>query len=183
MKILRTVVIAFVAILGILIGVSFLLPRQVHVERTATVDAPASAVYAVVNNLETWKDWTAWGPDRDPTIEYQYSEPKSGKDAWFSWKSQEMGAGKLTITKSDPASGIDYEMRFDDYGTTSSGGVKLVAKGDKTEVTWSFDGDMGNSPPMRYMGLMMDRMLGPDFEKGLTGLEKQAAKPTADATK
>jgi len=35
---------------------------------------------------------------------------------------------------------------------------------------------MGGSPVNRYFGLLMDRMVGPDFEGGLTNLKALAEK-------
>jgi hypothetical protein len=43
--------------------------------------------------------------------------------------------------------------------------------GGGTVVTWGIDADMGNSPIGRWMGLMMDRWVGTDFEAGLTNLK------------
>jgi hypothetical protein len=34
------------------------------------------------------------------------------------------------------------------------------------------DSDMGANPAARYIGLMMDNMVGSDFEKGLASLKK-----------
>ena len=54
--------------------------------------------------------------------------------------------------------------------------------GDGTHVTWSFDSDMGAGPIGRYFGLLMDRMVGPDFEGGLANLKALAEKVRAVLT-
>ena len=41
-----------------------------------------------------------------------------------------------------------------------------------TNVKWVMEGDMGNNPIKKYFGLMMDKMMGPDFENGLKNLAK-----------
>ena len=38
-------------------------------------------------------------------------------------------------------------------------------------MTWGLEADMGNAPVGRYMGLMMDRWVGGDFEAGLARLK------------
>ena len=35
----------------------------------------------------------------------------------------------------------------------------------------AFQGDLGSNPINRYFGLIMDRMMGPDFEEGLNTLK------------
>ena len=46
-----------------------------------------------------------------------------------------------------------------------------------TRVTWGMDGDMGGNPLMHWMALMMDRMVGKDFEAGLANLKGLAEAP------
>ena len=47
----------------------------------------------------------------------------------------------------------------------------LRPEGDGTRVTWGLEADMGNAPVGRYMGLIMDRWVGGDFEAGLARLK------------
>ena len=53
-----------------------------------------------------------------------------------------------------------------------TGAIMLEAGGENTKVTWSNEGDLGANPINRYFGLMMDRMMGPDFEEGLNNLKR-----------
>ena len=53
----------------------------------------------------------------------------------------------------------------------ANGTLKLEPEGAGTKVTWSFAGEAGRNPMMRYMGLMMDGMVGQDFEVGLANLK------------
>ena len=45
-----------------------------------------------------------------------------------------------------------------------------------TQVTWTMNGDMGANPLYRWMGLFMDKMVGPDFDAGLANLKALAEK-------
>ena len=49
--------------------------------------------------------------------------------------------------------------------------------GKATRVTWTMNGDMGGNPVYRWMGLFMDKMVGPDFDAGLANLKALAEKP------
>jgi hypothetical protein len=55
---------------------------------------------------------------------------------------------------------------------SSTPSFKLVPKDSlNTQVTWVMDSDNGWNPISRWFGVFMDKMLGPDFEKGLAGLK------------
>jgi len=75
-----------------------------------------------------------------------------------------------------PNERIDYTLAFPEFGMNSRGQLLLVPDGAGTRVTWTNEGDMGGSPINRYLGLLMDRMVGPDFEGGLTNLKGLAEK-------
>jgi hypothetical protein len=47
----------------------------------------------------------------------------------------------------------------------------LVEDAGKTTITWDLDTDMGNKPIGRYMGLMMDKWVSGDYDKGLSNLK------------
>lgn len=171
MRVLNRVLVGFVVIVVAVLSVGFVLPRQVHVERSATIDAPADVVFPLVNDLRQWERWTPWGKDRDPTVELSYSDPAAGKGAWYTWTSKEFGAGKLEIVDSQPNESIDMVLVFDDHGEPAQCGFAFDSADGKTRVTWHFDADMGVWPPGRYLGLFMDRLLGGDYEKGLARLK------------
>jgi hypothetical protein len=42
------------------------------------------------------------------------------------------------------------------------------------KVTWTFQGDAGKNPIGRYMGLMIESFLGPQYERGLANIKKIA---------
>ena len=52
----------------------------------------------------------------------------------------------------------------------------LEPAGSGTRVTWGFTSNLGSNPVMRWMGLMFDRWIGPDYEQGLANLKKVAEK-------
>src|SRR5262249_59033946 len=55
------------------------------------------------------------------------------------------------------------------------------AEAGGTQVVWGLDCDMGAGPVGRWFGLMMDKMVGKDFEEGLTNLKSVAeALPKTD---
>jgi effector-binding domain-containing protein len=170
MKIVKNILIGFVALLVVLLLVGFCLPRKVHVERTLTINAPPEVIFKQVNTLKNWAKWAPWFR-MDPTMEITFFGPESGVGSGYSWKSnnKKVGNGKVTILASSSDS-ILVNMDFMEHGT-AFGGYTFSKEGPATHVIWSMRSDMGTNPFARYFGLMMDKMVGPDFEKGLHNLD------------
>jgi uncharacterized protein YndB with AHSA1/START domain len=173
MKWLMRTVLALAGLAVLLLGVGLLLPSGFKVQRSVLVNAPASKIYPLVEDPRQWKQWAVWN-QRDPAMQMQYSGPQSGVGARWSWQSRTEGNGAMEFTAAVPNRHVDYALSFPDYGMTSRGQLRLTPEGEGTRVTWTNEGNMGGSPVNRYFGLMMDRMVGPDFEAGLVNLKAMA---------
>ncbi|KQW51643.1 MULTISPECIES: SRPBCC family protein [unclassified Roseateles] len=176
MKALKVLLIGIVA-LGLLVGLGgLLISPKFTVSRTLTISAPPEKIYALIADPRGWQQWSAWN-QRDPAMAIEYSGPASGSGAVWSWKSKSQGDGRMTFTTAEPPKRLGYELFFPDFGTTSTGDFRLEANGGATQVTWTMNGDMGGNPVYRWMGLFMDKMVGPDFDAGLANLKALAEKP------
>ena len=173
MKALKVLLIALVALLAVGLGVGLMLSPKFTLSRTVVINAAPDKIYALVADPRGWKGWSAWN-QRDPAMTIEYSGPASGAGAVWSWKSKSQGDGRMTFTTAEPPKRLGYELFFPDFGTTSTGDFRLEANGGATQVTWSMNGDMGANPVYRWMGLFMDRMVGPDFDAGLANLKALA---------
>lgn len=176
MKALKRLLAAVALLLAVLLGGGLLLSPRFAVSRTVTVNAPPEKVYALVADPRGWKQWSAWNR-RDPAMAIEYSGAASGVGAVWAWKSKSQGDGRMSFTSAEPPKRLGYELFFPDFGTTSSGEFRLDPNGGATQVTWTMDGDMGANPVYRWMGLFMDRMVGPDFDAGLANLKALAERP------
>lgn len=173
MKALKLLLMAVVA-LALLIGVGGLLVSPKYtVTRTLAINAPADKIYALIADPRGWKQWSAWN-QRDPAMAIEYSGAASGAGAVWAWKSKSQGDGRMTFTTAEAPKRLGYELYFPDFNSTSTGDFRLDANGGATQVTWSMDGDMGSNPVHRWMGLFMDKMVGPDFDAGLARLKALA---------
>ena len=175
MKWLKRVAFAVVAVIALLLVIGLLLPSGFKVQRSMQIAAPASKIYPLVADPRQWKQWTVWNR-RDPAMQMTYSGAASGVGAKWSWQSKTEGNGEMEFIAAVPNERIDYTLAFPEFGMNSRGQLLLVPEGGGTRVTWTNEGDMGGSPINRYFGLLMDRMVGPDFEGGLTNLKGLAEK-------
>jgi len=173
MKWLKRAVLAVAAVAVLLLGIGLLLPSGFKVQRSVVVNAPASKVYPLIADPRQWKQWAVWNR-RDPAMQMQYSGSEIGTGAKWEWQSKTEGNGAMEFTAAVPNKHVDYALSFPDLGMSSRGELRLTAEGSGTRVTWTNEGDMGSNPVNRYFGLVMDRLVGPDFEAGLVNLKTLA---------
>ncbi|TDX01785.1 SRPBCC family protein [Dinghuibacter silviterrae] len=176
MTLIKRILWVLAALLLLIILVSFFLPGTVHVERAKVIKAPPATVFSVVNNLRTYNDWMPWNR-KDPNMHQTFGDKDSGQGASYSWTStdKEVGNGTLTITESVPDKKVVTALDFGDMGT-SMGGWNLSPVDSGTMVVWYMDSKMTGKNVFyslvgKYMGLFMDKMVGPDFEQGLDSLK------------
>lgn len=177
LKILKKLLLAFVALIVLFLLTGFFLPGTYHVERSVAIKGKAEDVYPFISDLKTWNDWTAWNKARFPDMTQEFAAITSGEGASYSWKGKDSGEGTIKIVKSDPEKGISYYLDFAHGQHISTGDIRMEPAGDSVKVTWTNEGNLGMNPINRYFGLLlMDKFMGPDFEKGLTNLKAKAEK-------
>jgi hypothetical protein len=171
----RIVLTVLVLILAVL-SAGFLLPAQFTTERSLTIDAPAAVVFDEIDRLRSHEAWSPW-KQQDPTVAIVYSGPERGVGASYSWTSESSGAGRYTLTASEPPTRLAYEMTFEGIEADGEWRIQPLGADPATgpvEVAWSFRGDASSNPIGRYMGLAIDLLLGPSFERGLRNLQRIA---------
>ncbi|GAB3244062.1 SRPBCC family protein [Chitinimonas naiadis] len=171
MKLLKRVVVFVAGLVVLLVIIGFLLPSHFAVQRSTVIQAPPEKIFAQIDAPAAWTTWTVWNR-RDPAMKIEYSGPKQGLNAAWRWESATEGNGGMTFTAIEPGRQLTYRLEFPDMGMVSTGVLRLEPEGSATKVTWTNEGDMGNNPINRYFGLIMDKMVGPDFAAGLANLKE-----------
>ena len=171
MTILKRVIIGLVTLIVLLVVVGFLLPRQVHVERSIVINAPQAQLFEALNGFKRFNEFSPWAA-LDPDTTYTYEGPESGVGARMSWVSSDadLGSGTNEIVESKAPDFI--RTRLDFGGKPAEATFTFAPADGATRVTWGFDGDLGNNPIMRFVGLMFDKWIGSDYEKGLARMKQ-----------
>lgn len=162
---------AFVAIIVVaLVAVAFFLPKTSHIERSVTIDRPASEVFGVINNFHRFNAWSPWF-DLDPNAKYTFSGPPAGVGAKLAWVgNKDVGSGSQEIIDAKTNDLLKLQLDFGDMGRPTAE-FHLVPAAQGCKVTWTLDQSFEGSLVGRYFGLMMDSMVGKDYEKGLAKLK------------
>lgn len=141
------------------------------VERSTSIKARPELVYAHIADFHRWTAWSPW-EDLDPDLQRTYTGSESGTGAIYTWSgNRKAGEGRMEITEASEASKIQIALAFvKPFKSTSITTFELKQDGETTQVTWAMAGP--KTAILKVMGLFksMDKMIGPDFEKGLESL-------------
>jgi len=174
MKALKYIGLLLLTLLALFLILGLVSPKKTHVERTATIQAPVQTVQDIVSKFSTQKDWNPW-QEYDPNMQTTMEGTDGTVGSKYSWSgNKDVGSGYQTITRIEPGY-VETELVFTEpWEAKALTGMKLSPAEGGTQATWSFDSE---SPfPWNALNLFMnmDKMLGPDFEKGLSKLKAHA---------
>lgn len=172
MKFVRSSLVGLAGLLTILVVIGLFLPDRAHVERSEVIAAPAGDVYAVVSGFDRFNEWSPWFA-LDPSAVYTVSNPGQGVGASFTWQSDEPGVGSGSQQIFEVAEDRLVRVKLD-FGAQGLGEASYVLEpidDSRTRVTWSMDTEFGYDLIGRYVGLMLDKLVGADYEKGLANLK------------
>ena len=173
MKIVQWTLAVIGALVLLIVAVGFFLPSAFSVQRSIEINATPKKVYDLVVEPKRWKEWSVW-TRRDPDMRITYSGPPFGMGAKWAWVSKSEGTGSMEFTRVEPDRSVEYLLLFPEYHMRSNGALRMEPAGNGTRVTWTNSGDVGANPLKHYLAVLMDRMVGPDFESGLANLKALA---------
>ena len=159
--------------------VAVFLPSSAHVERSVSIDAHAATIFALLNDFEQVNKWSPWA-DTDPNARFDVTGPARGVGAAIRWEGSIIGHGAQTIIESVPFERIVSRLDLSNRGEAIAT-FTLSENAAGTLVNWAFDSEFGLNLLARYIGLMLDGVVGSDYEKGLLNLKTMAESlPRAD---
>ena len=175
MKILLKMLGIFAGVITLLMGFGFTLPGQAHVERDIVISASATDVFPYISHFEEWNNWSPWAKV-DPNADFVLTG--SGVDQRMEWASDnpDVGQGSQEVTTLESPTLMKTHLNFEGQGIADAS-FHLQEQDGKTLVTWSLDSDMSEKTPLllkpitNYFAVMMDGMIGPQYEIGLRNLK------------
>jgi hypothetical protein len=143
-----------------------------RVTRSIEIAAPPSRIVPLLVDLHEWQKWSPW-EGLDPHLERTYGGSAEGVGATYAWQgNSKAGQGNMKIVEaSDTHVGVDLQFSAP-MRATNRIDFTLTPKGDSTTVEWAMTGPQ--NLVMRLMSKIwkMEKLVGPDFEKGLRQLKQ-----------
>lgn len=174
----------FRVLLGTLIllaVIGMFLPDNAQVERSIVINAPADEIFPHLNSMRAFHAWSPW-TQVDPDTTYTFEGPEQGVGSRMTWSSgdERVGNGSREITASVPNKSVDTYLVFGDEGDGKARFV-LEPKGQGTRIRWEFETEFGWDLFGRYLGLMLDTMIGTSYDRGLKTLKERIEQPDTAA--
>jgi hypothetical protein len=173
---LKTIaVVLVVVVIAILIFVAAK-PPTYHVERSTTIAATPEKITPLLNDFHNWDQWSPWAK-LDPNMHVNYSGSSAGQGAIYEWEgNSKVGKGRMEILAAEPtltSIKLDFLSPFASHNRTN---FVLQPEGSATRVTWTMDGPNTFASKLMSVFVSMDKMIGKDFDSGLTQLKSAAEK-------
>ncbi|WP_445385282.1 SRPBCC family protein [Robiginitalea sp. IMCC44478] len=167
-----------IGVLVIITALYLIAPSKYDISRTIEISRPAAEVFEYLKFLKNQDEWSPWAR-KDPNMKKELKGEDGSVGAISFWEgNREVGSGEQEITAVHPDRRVETELRFlKPFKSVSDAYMEVEAlEKESTQVRWGFTGT--NGFPMRLMMLFMsmDKMVGKDFEEGLSNLKRQLEK-------
>jgi len=143
------------------------------VERDTSIDAAPQAVFDLIADLTQYDQWSPWS-DLDPNMTVTHTGEPATVGSGYAWTgNRKVGAGSMKITELDEPGRVSVDLKFlKPFKAENTVDWLVVPAGDGSKVTWRMTGERTfMTKVMGFFGKTMDKMVGPDFEKGLAKLK------------
>ena len=179
----KKLLLSLVALIGLVLGVAYFLPRDFRLSKTVTINAPRETVYDYVRFLRNQEKYSVWVMT-DPNVEMTYTGTDGAVGARSAWVSEDsnVGVGEQEIKALIPNEKVTVEIRFKKpmEGTNYSDTVVEAIDATHTKVTNSFYGS--NPFPLNIMCPFMDMLVGGDMQQNMENLKKNLETSVDDKT-
>jgi uncharacterized protein YndB with AHSA1/START domain len=170
---LRKLSLLVLVVLGAWLGFAATRPDTFHVERSIRVQGSPEQVFALLENFQQWKKWSPWEA-KDPAMKRELSGTPSGVGAVYAWSgNSDVGTGRMEISEAQSPTKLviqlEFSMPFEAHNVAT---FTLVPRESGTDVTWEMRGPSPYLSKVIQTIFPIDRMVGPDFERGLAQLKQ-----------
>jgi hypothetical protein len=149
-------------------------PASYHVERSASIAAPAEVVFSQLDDFRAWGAWSPW-ERLDPTMNKSFEGPARRVGSSYAWHgNDQVGKGKMTLTERTENRHVGIKLEFiEPFASAATTEFDVAASGPaSSRVTWSMDGHSNFMGKLFGMFVDFDTMIGADYEKGLAALAR-----------
>lgn len=161
-------------IIALVIFLALIAPKTYHVSRAIDIKQPLPEVFQYLKYIKNQDAWSPW-EKKDPNMKKEHIGTDGQVGFIAKWVgNKEVGEGEqelLNIVENDI---VESKLRFFKPWKSESDAYIKVTKIDdhQTKVTWGFMGNNKFPSSIFMLFFNMDKMVGKDFEEGLTDLKR-----------
>lgn len=159
MRFVKLGFISAIALFGVILLISLLLPSHIRISRAIDISAPREKIYPLLADIKQWDKWNEY----IRVYHNRIAEPAT-------LKADEIA---IFITgKTDTLVTADWQQPS---GNKFGNGFAIIANaggGGHTTVQWYFDFHLKWYPWEKFQSIVYDEQLGPVMEKSLANLKR-----------
>lgn len=149
-------------------------PDSFTLQRSISVAAPPDKLFALINDMRAFNTWNPFAR-KDPAQVLSYEGPAAGVGAAYTWEGPVVGKGRMEVLETVPHTRLAMRLDFEKPMQARNQVVfSLEPQGAQTRVTWAMSGPMPYLSKLVTTFYSMDKMVGGDFEAGLSYLKAAA---------
>ncbi|MBX7244928.1 MAG: SRPBCC family protein [Candidatus Sumerlaeaceae bacterium] len=169
------ILIGIAVVVVLFVVVVALRPGGFRVMRATSISAQPGVVFPLVNDFHNWDVWSPWAK-LDPNMKQTFEGPSAGTGAIYSWLGdKKVGEGRMTILESRSDELVRIKLEFlKPFASTNTAEFTFRNQDNQTHVTWTMTGECNFVFKAFGLFMNMDKMVGPDFEKGLAQMKAAA---------
>jgi effector-binding domain-containing protein/type III secretory pathway component EscS len=178
-----TIILGIIVVFVIVFVIAaFLGPQGFKMERSIVINAPRETIYKNISDYRNWIKWSPWA-HLDSNAKYDYYGTQRQIGAGYRWKGNaDAGEGDMHTVAMDQNSNLLSKLTFlKPLAIEAMTSFTLTDTGTgATKLTWGFSQEFGFFHRPMMLVLNMEKVLGPDYEKGLANLKSLSERMAAD---
>ena len=165
-----------VVAVAIVLIVAAMKPDIFSIQRTRRIEAAPERVFPLINDVHEFIKWSPF--EKDPNMKRTFRGPSAGPGMIYEFDgNRNVGAGRVEVTESHPVSKIVMRLvMLRPFAADNTVVFTLAPSAGGTDVTWQMSGKQPFMAKVMSTIINCDRMVGGEFDKGLTSLNTLAIK-------
>jgi ribosome-associated toxin RatA of RatAB toxin-antitoxin module len=170
MPLIEIILIIIGVVILVFLIIAAILPSEKYLERTIIIDSSPDKIYSFIIDFNNYPKWNPWS-QREPNDKIFITGQEGHTGHRREWDGRS-GTGSLTIREFEPGKYVISDLIYISPKKMISEDIWKFEPVEnlKTKVTWAQNIELGY-PTDRFYGTMLEKMIGPDFERGLRNLK------------
>ncbi len=180
MKLLKSLAVFLVIVVGIITILMLVMPVKQTTQRSIVINAKPAIVYEYLSMLSNFNKWAVWN-QVDSSLINTITGTDGTLGAINNWKGEPSlsGEGRIEITSLEINQEIEHRIEFiSPKQMNAEAEFDLVEVNGQTKVVWTFE--LSTPRPKNIFNLFssLDNKMGNDFDKSLQMLKSNIEKNT-----
>lgn len=185
LNLLVRIIIAVSVLVGIVLLIGTLLPREYETTNSIEIPAAPGDVFPFLVDLQEWQLWSPWNADTEG-LRVTLGDRTSGVGATQTW-TEPRGEGSLVLTEVVDNERVLYRSEFANFPELTGTFQLTEIDPQRTRVTWQTQGALPGGPFYGWFGMMFSTAMQGEYQKSLTRLKQHvesvvAQEPDGTAT-